>query len=187
MKMNRALVLLTMGFALSLMLMAAVSGSTSVNQSFFFCNQGNWYQASGSGDVQINVCTGAYGSQGGNVQFQIKTNGVSVASGGCNPGPCSNPTAYGIEDSSYIILRFSPSSISGMQVMEPDSSGIIQQVWVPYQTSYQTNCDPYYQFCYTPQSQSYCGNFQSNSCSAVAFRIVTTPITINVFFTSPYS
>ena len=178
--MNRALVLLTMGFALSLMLVASVSGSTSVNQSFFFCNQGNWYQASGSGDVQINVCTGAYGSQGGNVQFQIKTNGVSVASGGCNPGPCSNPTAYGIEDSSYIILRFSPSYIYGMQIIGPN----VQQVWVPYQSSYQPNCNPYSQFCFTQQSQNYCGVYQSNSCSAVVFRIAATPITINIFFTS---
>jgi hypothetical protein len=187
MKMNRALVLLATAFALSLMLLANVSGSTSVNQSFFFCNQGNWNQASSSGDVQINVCTGANGSQGGNVQYEIRTNGANIASGGCNGGPCSNPTAGGIEDNSYIILRFSPSSISGIQVIEPDSNGNTQQVWVPYQSSYQTNCNPYYQFCYTPQSQSYCGNFQSNGCSAVAFRIVATPITINVFFTSPYS
>jgi len=185
--MNRSLVLLTMGFALSLMLLANVSGSTVVYQNFIFCNQGNWNQASSSGDVQINVCTGSSGSQGGNVRFEIRSNGASVASGGCNLGPCSNPTAGGISDNSYVILRFSPSSISGIQVFEPDSNGNIQQVWVPYQSSYQTNCDPYYQFCYTQQSQSYCGNFQSNSCSALDFRIVSTPITINVFFTSsPY-
>ena len=187
MKMNKPLVLLTMGFALSLMLLATVSGSTSVMQNFFLCNQGNWNQARNSGDVQINVCTGANGSQQGNVQFEIKSNGTSIASGGCNIGPCSNPTVTGIQDDSYIILRFSPSYISGIQVIEPDSSGNVQQVWVPYGYSYQTDCNPYYQFCYTPQSQSYCGNFQSYGCSAVAFRIVATPITINVFFTlSPY-
>jgi len=185
--MNRPLVLLTMGFALSLMLLATVNGSTSVQQSFFLCNQGDWNQARNSGDVQINVCTGANGNQGGNVRFEIKYNGASIASGGCNIGPCSNPTVGGVEDSSYIILRFSPSYISGIQVIEPDSNGNAQQVWVPYQNSYQTNCNPAYQFCYTSQSQSYYGNCQSYSCSAVVFRIAATPITINVFFTpSPY-
>ena len=178
--MNRHLVLLTMGFALSLMLLASVSASTSVSQNFFLCNQGIWNQASDSGNVQINVCTGANGSQQGNVQYQILDNGVSIASGGCNIGPCSDPTAAGIEDSSYIILRFSPSYISGMQVIEPNA----QQVWVPYQSSYQPNCNPYSQFCFTQQSQNYCGVYQSNSCSAVVFRITTTPITINIFFTS---
>ena len=185
--MNKPLALLTMGFAISLLLIVAVSGSTTVEQSFFLCNLGNWNQAHTPGEVQINVCTGADGNRQGNVQFEIRTNGASTASGGCNPGPCSNPTAYGIEDDSYIILRFSPASISGIQVIEPDSNGNTQQVWAPYQNNYQTNCDPTYQFCYTPQGQSYCGNFQSNSCSAVAFRIATTPITINVFFTSPYA
>ena len=172
-----------MGFALSLMLLATVSGSTSVMQSFFLCDQGVGNQARNSGDVQINVCPGANGSQPGNVRFEIQSNGASIASGGCNIGPCSNPTAAGIEDNSYIILRFSPSYISGIQVIEPDSNGNIQQVWVPYQYNYQTTCNPYYQFCYTSQSQSYCGNFQSNGCSAVVFRIASTPITINVFFT----
>ena len=187
MKMNRPLVLLTMGFALSLMLLANVSGSTYVNQNPLLCNQGVWNQASNPGDVQINVCTGANGSQQGNVRFEIKYNGASIAAGGCNLGPCSNPTVGGIKDDSYIILRFSPSSISGIQVIEPDSNGNLQQVWVPYQFSYQASCDPYSEFCYTPQSSSYCGNFQSNSCSAVVFRIAATPITINVFFTlSPY-
>jgi len=187
MKMNRHLVLLTMGFALSLMLLASVSGSTTVNQSFFLCNQGVWNQATNSGDVQINVCTGANGNQQGNVRFEIKYNGASIASGGCNFGPCSNPTIGGITDNSYVILRFSPASISGIQVIEPDSNGNAQQVWVPYQYSSQPDCNPYYQFCYTPQSQSYCGNFQSNGCSAVVFRITATPVTINVFFTlSPY-
>jgi hypothetical protein len=177
-----------MGFALSLMLLASVSGSISVRQNFFYCNQGVWNLATSSGNVQVNVCTGANGSQQGNVRFEIRYNGASVASGGCNIGPCSNPTASGISNDSYIILRFSPSYISGIQVFEPDFNGNLQQVWVPYQSSSQANCNPYYEFCYTPQSQSYCGNFQSPSCSAVVFRIVTTPITINVFFTlSPYS
>jgi hypothetical protein len=168
------------------MLLATVSGSTSVKPlNFFLCNQGNWNQARNSGDVQINVCTGANGQ--GNVQFEIKYNGGSIASGGCNIGPCSSPTVGGIEDNSYIILRFSPSYISGIQVIEPDSNGNAQQVWGPYQNSYQANCNPDYQFCYTSQSQSYCGNFQSYGCSAVVFRIAATPITINVFFTlSPY-
>ena len=187
MKMNRPLVLLATGFALSLMLLATVSGSTLVNQNPLLCNQGNWNQASNPGNVQINVCTGANGSQQGNVQFQIRYNGAYVASGGCNIGPCSNPTASGISDDSYIILRFSPSYISGIQIIEPDSNGNLQQLWVPYQSSYLASCDPYSQFCFTPQSQSYCGNFQSDGCSAVVFRIAATPITINVFFTlSPY-
>jgi hypothetical protein len=184
--MNRSLVLLATGFALSLMLLASVSGSASVNQNFFLCNQGIWSQAANPGDVQINVCTGASGNQGGSVQYQITYNGASIASGGCNMGPCSSPTTGGIQDNSYAILRFSPSYISGIQVIEPDSSGVAQQVWVPYQSASQGYCDPFSQFCYTSQSQSYCGNFQSNGCSAVVFRIVATPITINVFFTSPY-
>jgi hypothetical protein len=186
MKMNRPLVLLTVGFALSLMLLGTVSASTNVMQNFFLCNQGEWNQASSSGNVQINVCTGANGSQQGSVVYEIKSDGASVASGGCNFGPCSNPTASGIANNSYIILRFSPSSISGIQVIEPDTSGTLHQAWVPYQYSSQLNCDPDYEFCYTPQSQSYCGNFQSNGCSAVVFRIVATPITINVYFTLPY-
>ena len=187
MKMSRSLVVLTTGFALSLMLLATVSASTSVNQSFFLCNQGNWDLARNPGEVQINVCTGSNGNQPGSVVYEIKSNGVSVASGGCNGGPCSNPTQGGIADNSYIILRFSPSSISGLQIIEPDSNGNTQQVWVPYQSGYQPNCNPYSQFCFSPQSQNYCGNFQSNSCSAAVFRIAATPITINVFFTlSPY-
>ena len=184
--MNRYLLLLTTGLALSLMLMANVSGATSVNQSFLSCNQGSWNQAANPGDLQINVCTGTNGSGQGSVTYQIRYNGADVASGGCTSGPCSNPTAGGISAGSYIVLRFSPSSISGMQILEPDSSGNLQQVWVTYQYNYQVNCDPNSQFCFTPQSQSYCGNFQSNSCSAVLFRIAATPITINVYFTSPY-
>ncbi len=174
-----------MGFALSLMIMATVSGSVSVRQNFFLCNQGNWNQASNPGDVQINVCTGANGSQQGNVQYEIKDGNAFVASGGCNPGPCSDPTVGGVADGSYMILRFSPGYISGIQVIEPDSYGNAQQVWVPYQSSSQAGCNPYFQFCYTSQSQSYCGNFQSNSCSGVVFRIAATPITVNVFFTLP--
>jgi hypothetical protein len=168
------------------MLLVNVSGSVSVNQNFFLCDQGASNQARNPGDMQINVCTGSNGNQQGNVVYEIKTNGASVASGGCNFGPCSDPTQGGIADNSYIVLRFSPSSIYGIQVIELDSNGNAQQVWVPYQSSYQANCDPYAQFCFSQQSQNYCGNFQSNSCSAVVFRIVTTPITINVFFTSPY-
>ena len=188
MKMNRPLTLLTVGFALSLMLLTAVSASTSNMQNFFLCNQGIWNQASNSGNVQINVCTGANGNQGGNVQFLIQYNGATVAAGGCNSGPCSNPTVSGVQDDSYIVLRFSPGYISGIQVIEPDSNGNTQHVWIPYQYSSQINCNSYYQFCYSPQNQVYCGNYQSNSCSAVVFRIATTPITINVYFTnSPYS
>jgi len=183
MMMNRPLVFLTMGFVLSLMLFANVNGSMYVKQGFFLCNQGNWNQASNPGDLQINVCNS--NGNGANVVYDVRLNGVSVASGGCNFGPCSDPTVGGIQDNSYLILRFSPSSISGFQVMEPDSTGSLQQVWVPYQSSYQ-NCNPYSQFCFASQSQSNCGNYQSNSCSAVIFRIVTTPITINVFFTTPY-
>ena len=185
MKMNRSLVLLTMGFALSLMLLATVSGSTSIQQNFFLCNQGVWNQATNSGDLQINVCTGINGNQRGNVVYQIKYGNTFVAQGGCNPGPCSDPTESGVADGSYIILRFSPSYFSGMQVIEPDSQGNVQQVWVPYQSSSQAGCDPYSQFCFTSQSQSYCGNYQSNSCSAVIFRIAATPLTINVFLTLP--
>ena len=185
--MNRPLALLTMVFMLSLLPLGSVSASTSVRQSFFTCNNGLWNLATNSGDVQINVCSGASGSQQGNVRFEIKYNGASVAAGGCNFGPCSNPTIGGVSDDSYIILRFSPSSISGIQVIEPDSTGNPQQVWVPYQYGSPANCDPYYQFCFTSQSQSYCGNFQSNGCSAEVFRIINTPITINVYFTSsPY-
>jgi hypothetical protein len=175
-----------MAFALSLMLLAGVNGSTYVEQNFFLCNQGAWNQASNSGDVQINVCTGANGSQQTNVGYDIRYNGGSVASGGCNLGPCSNPTAGGVANYSHIILRFSPSSISGLQVIEPDANGNLQQVWVPYQYSSQANCNPDYQFCFTPPSQSYCGDFQSNDCSAVAFTIINTPITINVFFSIPH-
>ena len=174
--MRKALALLTTGVALSLMLLAAVSGSTHVTQNFFLCNQGVWNQASSPGDVQINVCTGANGGQGGgNVQYEIKSNSAIVASGGCNIGPCSNPTVGGIANNSYIILRFSPSSISGIQVIEPDTNGNVQQVWVPYQYSSQLNCNPDYQFCFAPPSEG----------SAVTFTIVDTPITINVFFSLP--
>ena len=168
------------------MLLATVSGSTHVAQNFFLCNQGDWNQANNPGDVQINVCTGAYSNHQGSVQYDIRHNGASIASGGCNFGPCSNPTVGGIASGSYIILRFSPGTISGMQVIEQDTSGSLQQVWVPYNYASQVYCDPSYEFCFTPQNQNYCGNFQSNDCSAVAFTIVNTPITINVFFTIPY-
>jgi len=184
--MKGAFAFLATVFALSLMLLATVSGSTSVAQNFFLCNQGNWNQATNSGDVQINVCTGANGSQQGNVYYEVRYNGASVASGGCNFGPCSDPTTGGIANDSYMILRFSPGTISGIQVIEPDMSGNLHQVWVPYQYGSQVNCDPDYQFCFTPSSQSYCGNFQSGDCSAVTFTVITTPITINVFFTLPY-
>ena len=181
--MNRSFVFLTVGFALSLMVLATVSGSTYVRQDFL-C-QSNWTQASNAGDVQINICTGANGSHQGNVEYEIGYNGVSVASGGCNFGPCSDPTVGGIANGSSITLHFSPGTISGIQVMEPDTEGNTQQVWVPYQYASQANCDPSNQFCFTPQSQNYCGNFQSNDCSAVTFTIINTPITINVFFTLP--
>jgi len=175
--MNRSLVLITIGFALSLMLLATVNGLTYVRQNFS-CNQGNWDRASNSGDIEINVCTGA-NAQAWNVQYDIKYNGGSVASGGCNLGPCSDPTAGGISNNSYITLRFWPGTISGIQVFEPDSNGNVQQVWVPYSYSYQAYCNPDNQFCFTPSSQS-------NDASTVAFTIINTPITINVFFTPPY-
>lgn len=184
--MKRPFVFLTTSLALSLVLLASVSGSTYVRQNFFSCNQGVWNQASNPGYVQINVCTGANGNQQGNVRYEIRSNGASVASGGCNIGPCSNPTAGGIANNSYITLRFSPGTISGIEVIEPDMNGNLRQVWVPYHYSSLANCDPDYEFCFTQQSQSYCGNFQSNDCSAVVFTIVSTPITINVFFTLPY-
>ena len=166
-----------MGFTLSLMLLATVSGSTYVKQNFL-CNQGNWNEATSSGDVQINVCTGANGQQW-NVQYDIKYNGASVASGGCNLGPCSDPTVGGISNNSYITLRFWPGTISGIQVFEPDMNGNIQQVWVPYYYGYPANCNPDNQFCFTSPNQS-------NDASTVTFTIITTPITINIFFTSPY-
>jgi len=189
MKMNRSLVLLTMEFVLSLMLISAVSGSTSVAQTnFFTCNQGNWNQASNSGNLQINVCTPYtsynYGSSQ-SVQYAVYYNQVSVVSGGCSLGPCSNPTAVGIQNNSYLVLRFYPSYIYGMQIIEPDSKGNAQQVWLQYNggyPGYQT-CNPYFQFCFA-QNQSYCSGYQG--CSAVVFRIETTPITINVFFNRPY-
>lgn len=181
MKMNRPLVVLTIGFALSLMLLSTVSGSTSIGQNFYLCNQGDWYHATNSGQVQINVCS-KDGSGQGSVQYVIKYNDATVGSGGCNGGPCSNPTIGGVNANSYLILRFYPSYISGIQVIEPDSNGNVQQVWVPYnQNNYQNilNCNPDYQFCYIT-SQSYCTSAQS--CSAVIFRIAATPITVNVFF-----
>lgn len=184
MKMNRPLVLLTMGFVLSLTLLSTVDGSTSVGENFYLCNEGEWYHARNSGQVQINVCS-KDGSGQGSVQYAIKYNDATVASGGCNGGPCSNPTVGGVNANSYLILRFYPSYISGIQVIELDSKGNVHQVWVPYdQNNYQNslNCNPYYQFCYTP-SQSYCAS--SQSCSTVIFRIAATPITINVFFSLP--
>ena len=170
-----------MGFVLSLMLFSTVSGSTSM-QPGFLCNRGDWRHAGDSGQVQINVCSNANGSVQGSVQYEIKYNYAIIASGGCNGGPCSNPTIGGISDNSYLLLRFYPSYISGIQVMELDSNGNPCTVWIPYdQISYQNplNCNPYYQFCFT-QNQNYCG--YSQSCSAVIFRIASTPITVNVFF-----
>jgi len=181
--MNRLLVPLTIGVVLSLMLSATANASTPV--SFFACNQGIWNQATGTGNLQINICTGSNGGQQGNVVYQIMFNGASVASGGCNIGPCSDPTEGAIQDNSFIILRFSPSSLYGLQVIQLDSAGNPQLTWVPYQSSSQANCNPYSQFCFSQQSQSYCGAYQSNSCSVAVFRIASTPITINVFFTSP--
>ena len=181
--MNKLFVPIIIGVVLSLMLTATVNASTPV--SFFACNQGVWNQATGSGNLQINICTGSNGSQQGNVVYQIMVNGASVASGGCNIGPCSDPTEGAIQDNSFIILRFSPSYIYGFQVIQLDTNGNPQQTWVAYQNSSQPNCNPYSQFCFSQQSQSYCGTYQSNSCSAVVFRIASTPITINVFFTSP--
>ena len=184
--MNRPLALLTAGFILSLMLLSTVSGSTSIRQNFYLCNHGDWYTATNSGQMQINICS-KDGSGQGSVQYAIRYNGATVASGGCNGGPCSNPTVGGVNANSYLILRFYPSYISGIQVIQPDSKGNAQHVWVPYnQNNYQNtlNCNPDYQFCYT-QSQGDCT--YSQSCSAVIFRIAATPITINVFFSlSPY-
>src|SRR5208337_4812291 len=175
MKMNRPLVFLTMGFVLSLMLLSTVNGSTSVMQGFQLCNQGVWNTATTSGQVQINICTQSGGGQG-SVQYLINDNGATVAYGGCNGGPCSYPTISGVNANSYLILHFYPNYISGIQVIEPDNYGIVRQVWVPY--NYQsTLCNPFYQICYT--QSSYC---TSQSCSAVIFRIVATPITVNVFF-----
>src|SRR5208282_6600787 len=118
MKMNRSLVLLTMGFVLSIMLISTVSGSTSVNQtSIFSCNQDKWNQASESGNLQINVCTPVvvgdtkygYGNNEPSVQYAVYYNQATVASGTCSLGPCSNPTAVGVENS-YLILRFYPGN-----------------------------------------------------------------------------
>ncbi len=193
MKMNRSVVLLTIGFLLSLTLISTVSGSTSVRQAnfsnFYLCNQGQWNQASNSGNLQINVCNKVNGSNPGWVQYEINYGGASVVSGGCAPGPCSNPTEAGVQNNSYLILRFYPSNIYGIQVIESDSQGNAQQVWLPYQNGYQNyqtalSCNPYFQFCYA-QNQTYCNN--SQGCSAVMFRIEATPITINVFFSAPSS
>jgi hypothetical protein len=181
MKMNRSLVLLTMGLALSLTLLSTVNSSAAVADNFYLCNQGDWYHARGSGQVQINICS-KDGSGQGSVQYAIKHNDATIASGGCNGGPCSNPTAGGVSADSYMILRFYPSSIAGIQVIELDSEGNARQVWVPYNQNYyqsNLNCNPYYQYCFT-QTQSYCT--YSQSCSAVIFRIATTPITVNIFF-----
>ncbi|HKM50611.1 MAG TPA: hypothetical protein VJZ75_05475 [Candidatus Bathyarchaeia archaeon] len=206
--MNRSLVLLTMGFVLSVMLISTVSGSTSVNQtSFFACNGGNWNQASNSGNLQINVCTPVtnynYGGNQPSVQFAVYYNQASVASGGCSLGPCSNPTAVGVQNNSYLILRFYPgysfNGGSGAQIIEPDSHGNAQQIWLPFNQNSQNflnfqnyynypnalSCNPYFQFCFA-QSNNYCNNFNSQSCPAMIFRIQATPITINVFFNQPY-
>jgi hypothetical protein len=184
--MNRPLVFLMMGFVFSLMLLSTVSGSTSVNQYFFLCNNFDWTYAHDPGQVQINVCNNGYGygygSNQESVKYEIKYEGTSIVSGGCNGGPCSNPTIANVNTNSYLILRFYPSYISGIQVIEPDGYGHAQPIWVPYnQLYYQNglNCNPYYQFCFT-QSQWSCS--YSQSCSAVIFRIAATPITVNVFF-----
>jgi hypothetical protein len=187
MKMTRSLVLVSMAIVVSLMLVATVNGSTSVKQNFYACNQGEWNRAVNEGDVQINICTtsNGYSSGGqGTVQYQIRYDGASVASGGCNIGPCSNPTVVGINPGSYMIMQFYPSYVSSLQVIEPDNSGSIQTVWVPLgQYNYQNylNCNPYFQFCYS-QNQNYCS--YSSSCSLVTFRIAATPITINVYFST---
>ena len=182
MKMNRPLVLVTMSFVFSLMLLSTVSGSTYVDQGFFACSMmGN--RAGNSGDVQINLCGNSYNQ--GAVQFEIRYNYVTVVSGGCNGGPCSHPTASGISSDSFMILRFYPGYISGIQVIEPDSNGNIQQIWVPYNQNNYQYCNPYYQFCYT-QSWNYWNYCNSQSCSAVAFRIAATPLTVNVFFNGYY-
>ena len=190
MKMNRSLVLLSMALVVSLMMVVSVNGSTSVKQNFISCNGGEWNRAFNNGDVQINICTNSNGysnSNGGQgtVNYQIRYNGTSVASGGCNLGPCSNPTVVGISPGSYMIMQFYPSYVSAMQVIEPDSSGTIQAVWVPLGSGYNyqnyINCNPYYQFCYS-QNQNYCS--YSTSCSIMTFRISATPITINVYFST---
>ncbi len=172
--MNRSLVFLTMGFVLSLMLLSTVNGSTSVMQRFQLCNQGVWNTAVSPGQVEINLCSQT--GYGQSVQYIVNQNGQTVAAGGCNGGPCSYPTISGVDDNSYLILHFYPSYISGIQVIEPDSEGNFHQVWAPY--NYQNSfCNPYYQICYS--QSNYCWY---QSCSAVVFRIVATPITVNVFF-----
>jgi hypothetical protein len=179
--MNRPIVLLTMGFILSLMLLSTVNGSTAVDQGFFMCALMS-NRAGNSGDVQINLCGNGYNQ--GSVEFEIRYNFVTVATGGCNGGPCSHPTASGIGANSFLILRFYPGYISGLQVIEPDSNGNIQHIWVPYNYQSATNCNPYYQFCFTQNWNNW--NYCSSSCSAVIFRIAATPITVNVLFSGYY-
>ena len=205
--MSRAIVLLTIGFVLSVMLISTVGASTSVSQTnFFACNQGNWNQASGSGNLQINVCTpytgyNYYGSNQPSVQYAVYYNQQSVVSGGCSLGPCSNPTAVGVLYDSYLILRFYPgySWNGGAQIIEPDSHGNIQQIWLPFNQNSQNylnyqnywnypnalSCNPYFQFCFA-QSNNYCSSYNSQNCPALIFRVQATPITINVFFNQPY-
>ena len=198
MKMNRSLVILTMGFVLSLMLLSSVSGSTSVNQADILSCNGHWYQATTSGNLQINVCTPvtagdtnySYGNDQ-SVQYSVSYNQASVASGVCgNLGPCSsayNPTVAGVEKNSYLLLRFYPGDIYGMQIIGPDGNGNVQRAWLPYNggyPGYQTcNPNPDVQFCFA-QNYSYCSN-APQGCSAVVLRIEATPITINVFFNQP--
>ena len=176
-KMKRPLALLTMGFVLSLMLLSTVTGSTSVRQGFYLCNLGDWNRASDAGEVQINVCSNGYGSSQTFVQYAIKYGSLTIAAGGCNGGPCSNPTAVGVNDNAYLVLRFYPSYISGLQVIMSGSNGHAQWVWVPYNQNNYQDCNPYYDFCYSGPSS--CGY---QSCSAVVFRIPCTPLTVNVFF-----
>jgi hypothetical protein len=180
--MNRTLVALTLGFALSLMLLSTVSASTSVDQGFLMCTlMGN--RAGNSGELQINLCGNGYNQA--SVQFEIRYNYVTVITGGCNGGPCSHPTAAGISPNSFLILRFYPGYISGIEVIEPDSNGNIQRIWVPYNYQYTLNCNPYYQFCFA-QNWNYWNYCNSQSCSAVVFRIAATPITVNVLFNGYY-
>ena len=188
---NRLLALLTTGILLSLALMVTVNAS-SPSPLYYngLCNLGTWYPAAGPGQVQINICNNSWNSNQGSVQYEIRSSDYSQSLffGGCNTGPCSKPTATGINPGSYLILRFTQNYVTGIQIFEPDVNGNIQQAWFPYnQFSYNQygwggypNCNPYYQVCYGQSSNSYyCPN---SSCSALIFRIAATPFTINLFY-----
>jgi len=183
--MNRPLALLTLGVVLSLTLLSYVNGSISVDQNFNLCSLGN--RAGSPGQVQINVCNNYYYGNGqGPLQYEIKSsNYESYASGGCNGGRCSYPTVVGVSPNSYLILRYSPNYISGLQIIEPDSNGNTQLVWVPYNQinnyQYNLNCNPYYQVCFS-QGWNGWNNCGYGQCSAVIVRIAATPFTVNVFF-----